>query len=225
MKNKGGFGMSLYEKGTLRHLAKLNEWTPEQAQAFDQFNSAVFEEGALTLKEKEIIAVAVAYATKCPYCLDIHTKKAKQAGASLQELAEAGFVSAALEAGGAVAHSSHMQAALEEEQDDILYKRSNRNKVGNLSKWASKGFKSYQQFSATALKAGKLSAQLKELIAVAVAHITECPYCIDVHSKNAEKAGATKEQLSEAILVAAAVAAGGAYTHIANMIESYGAEE
>ncbi|MED4884332.1 hypothetical protein [Bacillus smithii] len=37
--------MSLYEKGTLRHLAKLNEWTPEQAQAFDQFNSAVFEEG------------------------------------------------------------------------------------------------------------------------------------------------------------------------------------
>ncbi|AKP48776.1 peroxiredoxin [Bacillus smithii] len=74
-------------------------------------------------------------------------------------------------------------------------------------------------------QAGKLSAKLKELIAVAVAHITECPYCIDVHSKNAEKAGATKEQLSEAILVAAAVAAGGAYTHIANMIESYGAEE
>ena len=38
MENKGGLRMSLYEKGTLRHLAKLNEWTPEQAQAFDQFN-------------------------------------------------------------------------------------------------------------------------------------------------------------------------------------------
>jgi AhpD family alkylhydroperoxidase len=217
--------MSLYEKGTLRHLAKLNEWVPEQAQSFDQFNSAVFAEGALSKKEKEIIAVGVAYATKCPYCLDIHTKKAKEAGASLQELAEAGFVAAALEAGGVMTHSTHMQAALEEEQEDVLYKKSNLKRLGNLNKWAGKGFKAYQQFSASALKDGELPAQLKELIAVAVAHITECPYCIDVHSKNAKKAGATKEQLSEAILVASAVAAGGAYTHIANMIESYGSEE
>ncbi|MGG1576324.1 carboxymuconolactone decarboxylase family protein, partial [Fictibacillus sp. NRS-1165] len=77
-------------------------------------------------------------------------------------------------------------------------------------------------FSTEATKEGKLNAKLKELIAVSIAHTTECPYCIDVHTKSAQRAGSTKEELSEAILVAAALLAGGAYAHMANLIESYG---
>lgn len=72
------------------------------------------------------------------------------------------------------------------------------------------------------MKDGKLSAKFKEIIAVAVAHATQCPYCIDVHTKNAHKAGATSEELSEAVMVTSALLAGGAYAHMANMIESYG---
>jgi AhpD family alkylhydroperoxidase len=72
------------------------------------------------------------------------------------------------------------------------------------------------------MKAGKLSGKFKEIIAVAVAHATQCPYCIDVHTKNAVKAGATNEELSEAVMVTSALLAGGAYAHIANMIQSYG---
>ncbi|WCK52770.1 carboxymuconolactone decarboxylase family protein [Aneurinibacillus sp. Ricciae_BoGa-3] len=111
---------------------------------------------------------------------------------------------------------------MNEEADDTLYRRSNLKTVANLKEWAPTGYSAYTRFSASATKEGKLSAKLKELIAVAVAHTTECPYCIDVHTKSAQRAGSTKEELSEAILVAAALRAGGAYTHIANMIQSYG---
>ncbi|MED4312119.1 carboxymuconolactone decarboxylase family protein [Heyndrickxia coagulans] len=213
--------MSYYEKDKLKHLSKLKDLAPEQAAAFDRLNAEVFKDGAVSARDKEIIAVAVAHATKCPYCLDIHTKKAKAAGVSLEELTEAAFVAAALEAGGAVAHSVHMQLALIEDASDTIYKKSNMKKLANMNHLAKDGFAAYNAFGAAAMKAGKLPALVKELAAVAVAHITECPYCIDFHSKQAQKAGATEEQLAEAILVAGALAAGGAYTHIANMIDSY----
>jgi AhpD family alkylhydroperoxidase len=114
-----------------------------------------------------------------------------------------------------------MQNALDQEADDTIYRRSNLKKVANLKQWAPTGFSAYTSFSTAATKEGKLSAKLKELIAVAVAHTTECTYCIDVHTKSAQRAGATKEELSEAIIVAAALRAGGAYTHIANRIPTF----
>ena len=66
-------------------------------------------EGGLTKKEKEIIAVAIAHVTECPYCIDSHTRKAKAEDTSLEELVEAVFVVAGVEAGGAVTHSTHMR--------------------------------------------------------------------------------------------------------------------
>ncbi|MDY0406438.1 carboxymuconolactone decarboxylase family protein [Virgibacillus sp. 179-BFC.A HS] len=136
-------------------------------------------------------------------------------------MTEAAFVAAALEAGGAVTHSTHVHEAKNSQADDALYERSNLKKLGQLEKAAPNGFKGYQTFSDAAMKAGKLSAKLKEIIAVAIATTTQCPYCIDVHTKNATKQGATNEELGEAIMVAAALRAGGAYAHIANMIQGY----
>lgn len=214
----------LYQKENLRHLAQIGKLAPEIQQSFQSFNQEVMKAGALTVKEKELIAVAVAHATECPYCIDVHTQNAKKAGASLEELVEAVFVTASIEAGGALTHSTHMQNALDPEADDVLYRRSNLTKLANLKKWAPGGFNALMNFVNTAAKEGNLSAKLKELIAVAVAHTTECPYCIDIHTKAAKKMGATLEEISEAILVTSALRAGGAYTHMANMIESYGKE-
>ncbi|OIK08164.1 alkylhydroperoxidase [Bacillus sp. MUM 116] len=212
---------SLYDKENLKNLNKLKDLAPVQLQAFTEFNTAVFQEGSLTKKEKEIIAVAIAHVTECPYCIDSHTRRAKAEGASLEELVEAVFVVAGVEAGGAVTHSTHMKNANNPEAEDVLYARSNLKHLGTLRRYAADGFKSYSNFSAAAVKAGKLSAKFKEIIAVAVAHATQCPYCIDVHTKNAVNAGATKEELSEAVMVTSALLAGGAYAHIANMIQSY----
>lgn len=213
---------SFYEKEHGKNLNQIKDLAPEQAQAFSQFNEAVFKEGALTQKEKEIIAVAIAHVTGCPYCIDSHTRKAKSTGASLEELVEAVFVVAGVEAGGAVTHSTHIQNATNPEAEDALYTRSNLKHLGFIRRNAADGFKGYSNFSGVVVKEGKLSAKFKEIIAVAVAHATQCPYCIDVHTKNAEKIGATNEELSEAVMVSSALLAGGAYAHMANMIQSYG---
>ena len=224
--NKNGKGVlkmstNLYSKENVQNLGQLKDLAPEPFKAFHEFNAAVFKDGALSKKEKEIIAVAVTHVTLCPDCIDAHTKEAKKEGASLEELAEAVFVAAAVEAGGTVTHSTHVHNAKNKDASDALYARSNLRQLGQLGKLAPDGFKGYQAFSAAATKAGKLSAKFKEIIAVAVANAIQCPYCIDVHTKNAERQGAIGEELAEAIMVTAAVRAGDSYAHMANMIQSY----
>nr|WP_010529708.1 carboxymuconolactone decarboxylase family protein [Lentibacillus jeotgali] len=213
---------SFYEKSHAQHLNQLKELAPDQIKAFGEFNNGVFKDGALTKKEKEIIAVTVAHVTECPYCIDTHTKNAKKEGASLEELVEGVMVTSAVEAGGAVTHGTNMHNALSEDADDTLYERSNLKNLNQLGKHAKDAFQGYSGFNEAAMKDGKLSRKFKEIIAVAAGHATLCPYCIDVHTKGADKQGATKEELSEAVLVASALLAGGSYAHMANMIESYG---
>jgi AhpD family alkylhydroperoxidase len=81
------------------------ELAPESEAAFAAFSRAVFSDGALSGKTKQIIAVAVAHVTQCPYCIKGHTKAALRHGASREELMEAIWVAAEMRAGAAYAHS------------------------------------------------------------------------------------------------------------------------
>ena len=74
--------------------------------AFKAFSKQVFADGALPAKTKQLIAVAVAHVTQCPYCIDSHTKLAVQKGASDEEVMEAIWVAAEMRAGAAYAHSA-----------------------------------------------------------------------------------------------------------------------
>jgi alkylhydroperoxidase/carboxymuconolactone decarboxylase family protein len=103
-----------YHKESIAKLGKLYELKPALLQAFMDFDGKVFADGALSTQVKELIAVAAAHVTQCPYCIDAHTKRAKKAGASAEELAEAIFVAVSLRAGGALAHSCIAIEALEE---------------------------------------------------------------------------------------------------------------
>jgi AhpD family alkylhydroperoxidase len=94
-------------------LRKLRSLRPELFKAFVEFDTKVFEEGALSVKTKELIAVAAAHITQCPYCIDAHVKRAKAAGATDEEVAESVFVAMALRAGGSFAHGSVAMHALE----------------------------------------------------------------------------------------------------------------
>lgn len=88
-------------------LAKLrNQLAPGPAEAFRAFSKSVFAEGALPTKTKQLIAVAVAHVTQCPYCIRGHTQSALRHGASAEELMEAIWVAAEMRAGGAYAHSA-----------------------------------------------------------------------------------------------------------------------
>jgi AhpD family alkylhydroperoxidase len=79
---------------------------PELHDAFQTFSRKVFANGALTPKTKQLIAVAVAHVTQCPYCIRGHTKAAMREGATREELMEAIWVAAEMRAGAAYAHSN-----------------------------------------------------------------------------------------------------------------------
>lgn len=97
----------MYDMKNLKKFAKLGELAPDAFKAFVAFDEAVIKYGVIPLKYKELMAVAVALTTQCPYCIEIHTKKAKAAGATEQELAETTLLAAALRAGGAMTHGTH----------------------------------------------------------------------------------------------------------------------
>ena len=94
----------LYPKATPAVAQRRRELTPTATEAFDNFSKAVFAEGALDEKTKQLIAVA--HVTQCPYCITGHSKLAKRKGASAEQIMEAIWVAAEMRAGGAYAHST-----------------------------------------------------------------------------------------------------------------------
>src|SRR5690242_13540622 len=106
-----------YPPSTPEIARKRRELAPAQQTAFDAFGKVVFADGALSTKMKQIIAVAVAHVTQCPYCIRGHTKAALRAGATQAEIMEAIWVAAEMRAGGAFAHATIALATMAEESD------------------------------------------------------------------------------------------------------------
>jgi AhpD family alkylhydroperoxidase len=107
---------SLYPSSSAQIAEKRHALAPETEKAFQAFSRQVFADGALSAKSKQLIAVAVAHVTQCPYCIRGHTKSALRHGATPEELMEAIWVAAEMRAGGAYAHSTIALTALAEEQ-------------------------------------------------------------------------------------------------------------
>lgn len=105
----------VYPPSTRELAEKRRALAPETEKAFQAFSRQVFAEGALPVKTKQLIAVAVAHVTQCPYCIRGHTKAALRHGATRQELMEAIWVAAEMRAGGAYAHAALALAAIDEE--------------------------------------------------------------------------------------------------------------
>ena len=93
---------------------KRRALAPETERAFQAFSQQVFADGALDAKTKQLIAVAVAHVTQCPYCISGHTKAALRHGATRQELVEAIWVAAEMRAGGAYAHMAVSLTAMDQ---------------------------------------------------------------------------------------------------------------
>jgi AhpD family alkylhydroperoxidase len=74
-------------------------------------------------------------------------------------------------------------------------------------------YRAFLEFDGRAFQAGALPLKTKELIALGVAHITQCPWCIDAHAERARKAGATDQEVAEVVFVSMAMAAGAAWSH------------
>jgi len=93
---------------------RMRELAPEPYRKWLEFEREAFAEGALPRKTKELIALGIAQITQCPWCIDVHVKKARQAGASDQEMAETIFVAMAMAAGAAWSHGGLLLQAAHE---------------------------------------------------------------------------------------------------------------
>ena len=92
---------------------------PLAMDAWRNFSRTIYKEGALPEKTKQLIAVAVAHVTQCPYCIRSHTKQALKKGASQEEIMEAIWVAAEMRAGAAVAHSAIALDEMIDEESDV----------------------------------------------------------------------------------------------------------
>ena len=97
----------MYDMKNLSKLKTLEANAPEAIKAFWAFDKVVMAAGAIPAKYKELMALAVAFTTQCPYCIQVHAGKAREAGPRIREIAEAVAVAAALRAGAAITHGTH----------------------------------------------------------------------------------------------------------------------
>ena len=97
-----------YKAEHLAHFADISEGNDELAKKFFDYYGAVFAPGALTVREKALIALAVSHAVQCPYCIDAYSTECLKQGADLEEMTEAVHVSTAIRGGASLIHGLQM---------------------------------------------------------------------------------------------------------------------
>ena len=98
----------MYSMTNLNKLGHVGELLPDTMNAFRAWDKLALSDGAIPKKYKELMAIAVALTTQCPYCIELHRREAIKAGVTEKELAEVVFVASALRAGGAITHGTHL---------------------------------------------------------------------------------------------------------------------
>ncbi len=100
--------MAMHSMDNLKRLSKLDKNAKNATDAFWAYDKAALSDGAIPKKYKELMALAVALTTQCAYCLEIHKNAAKEAGVTDEEISEVIHIAAALRAGAAVTHGTHL---------------------------------------------------------------------------------------------------------------------
>lgn len=106
-----------FPKPTRADAERRRALAPEPEEAFRTFSKAVFADGALDSRTKQLIAIAVAHVTQCPWCIEGHVKAARREGATGEQIMEAIWVAAEMRAGAAYAHSVKALALLDDTEE------------------------------------------------------------------------------------------------------------
>ncbi|HIG10612.1 MAG: arsenosugar biosynthesis-associated peroxidase-like protein [bacterium] len=100
---------SYYDPADLSHFEKIGDHAGPLADKFFEYYGAVFEDGALTAREKALIALGVAHAVQCPYCIEAYTKESLAKGSDVEQLTEVVHVATAIKGGAALVHGMQMR--------------------------------------------------------------------------------------------------------------------
>ncbi len=98
-----------YDKGDLKKFAEIGKNAPHLSEKFFDWYSEVFKDGALSEREKALIALAVAHATQCPYCIEAYTTACLEKGSDLDQMTEAVHVASAIRGGACLIHGVQMR--------------------------------------------------------------------------------------------------------------------
>jgi len=204
-------------KADIMHLKEVN---PDLYGAWMDFHNSVFKDGALSKKEKELIAVAGAHITRCTYCIRSRVTICKKHGASDEEITEAIYVAMRFAAGAPYAYSSMAYEAWDAIENEIpltdghFFKKNIAHEIKCFSDASGEIDPKFKEFTKKVFADGALSKNFKRgLVGLCCANMTRCPYCIRGCVKDAKAAGFSKEQIAEAINVGMVMSAGACYAH------------
>ncbi|WP_027091840.1 carboxymuconolactone decarboxylase family protein [Cohnella thermotolerans] len=212
---------SLYVRHNPSFSAKLAGYAPEGFKAFGEFNKQALANGALPVKTKELIAVAVAHITGCPYCIEAHVSKSKAEQAAFEEIFESIAVAAAVKAYSAFYNAANALRAFEDNRESDLYPLSNLESVERLESFNEELYTAFHEYLRLTLGEGRIAKKEKRLIAVGSALAEGNPYAIETFTREAKEAGATIEEIAETTLVATALKAGSAIAHRVNALQAF----
>ena len=97
-----------YDPEDLKNFENVTDFQEELGEKFFEYYGSVFEEGALTAREKSLIALAVAHAVQCPYCIDAYTTDTLEKGVTEEQMMEAVHVATAIRGGASLVHGTQM---------------------------------------------------------------------------------------------------------------------
>jgi len=171
---------------------------PDMAELWGNFYDSVYETGELDRKSKELIAAAVSTVNRCPYCTKGHIKKAKELGASEEEISEAFMITALISSG------TELHWMLDDYEDLLGNGQSDRWFEENTENTGDE----WRTFHDALQDESALDDKTMELVAIAVAETRRCRHCTIAHIEGAQEAGASKNEITEALMVAALIASG-----------------
>jgi len=219
----------MFKKDITQDTGLFKKINPDLYGAWMSFHDSVFTDGALSKKEKELIAIAGAHITRCPYCTRARVTVSKNHGATDEEIVEAIYVAMRFAMGAPFAYSSIAMEAYEAIEKGVplteghFFKKDITHEITHFREASGVMSKPFMAFHEKVFADGALSKKMKRgLMGLACAQMTRCPYCIRGCVKDALSLGATKQEMAEAINVAMVMAAGACYAHTGIAMETLG---
>ncbi len=218
---------SHYDRRHLKAFSTIGRGQAELAERFFGYYGAVFNEGAMSVREKALTALAVAHAVQCPYCIDAYTSGSLEKGSDLDQMTEAVHVAAAVRSASVMSYGVQMfgQATRAQMGPDgatvspSYFDRRHRAERDGVIDAVSKLGQKFRDWQDAVFTEGALSEREKHLVGLACAHALQCPYEIERHSQALTDRGVALEPMTEAVHVANAIRGGAALVHGIQMLE------
>lgn len=209
------------DNNTDQYVAQFESLVPELTNRWSGYRDEVFKEGVISVKDKQLIALACAYITGSDGCIKSRTRLAKENGATDQEIAEAVFIAMRLAIGQPYAFSSiafENYDRMKNKEDVTKGYFISKNITPQIKDFHNQSGEKYEKFSSfheLVYEDGHLSKKLKKgLMGLACAILAKCPWCIRSCIRDGIQEGVTKEEITEAINIAMVMNAASSISHV-----------